>query len=150
MKKEFESQDFQLTYEYVRSIENEIELKIPTDAVEKQGYKIVTYKRCQVSKIKWTTMLHSIEELLLMQIRKAAVEYALENKRHTTTDITTYPPRIHLTLRHLQLVEPPPPDALECQLEISGVKEVSYFTLYVPPHSQSETSSQRSTSFEGD
>ena len=41
MKKEFESQDFQLTYEYVHSIKNEIELKIPTDAVEKQGYKLI-------------------------------------------------------------------------------------------------------------
>ena len=84
-----------------------------------------------------------------MQIRKTAVEYALENKEHTTTAITTYPPRIQLTLHHKQSLEPPPPDALECQLEISGVKEVSYFTLYMPPYSQSETSSQRSTSFEG-
>ena len=51
LKKEFESQEFQLTYEYVRSIENEIELKIPTDTVKNQGYKIVTYKRCQASKL---------------------------------------------------------------------------------------------------
>ena len=82
-----------------------------------------------------------------MQIRKSAVEYALENKWHTTTDITTYPPRIHLSLHHL--LELPPLGAIDCQLEITGVKEVSYFTLYVPPYSQSETSSQRSTSFEG-
>ena len=54
LEKEFKSREFRLTYEFVRSIENEIELKIPTDTIEKQGYKIVTYKRCQVSKIKWT------------------------------------------------------------------------------------------------
>ena len=85
--------------------------------------------------------------LSISQIRKSAVEYALENKRHTTTDITTYPPRLQLTLCHLE--NPSPESALECQLEISGVKEVPYFTLYVPRYSQSETSSQRSTSFEG-
>ena len=93
-------------------------------------------------------MLYS-NDFIVIQIRKTAVEYALENKRHTITDITTYPPRIHLTLSHKQLLEPPPPDALQCRLEISGVKDVSYFILNVPPYSQSETSSQRSTSFEG-
>ena len=49
LKKEFESQEFLLTYEYVHSIENEIELKIPTDVVKGQEYKVVTYKQCRVS-----------------------------------------------------------------------------------------------------
>ena len=70
LKNEFESQKFQLTYEYVHSIENKIELKIPTDTVEKQGYKIVTYKRCQVSKIKWTLHSKGMSSILLCRFEK--------------------------------------------------------------------------------
>lgn len=76
-----------------------------------------------------------------MQILKSAVEYVLEFKRQAQADIIAYPPRIVLTLRHLS---EPPPGALECQLNFSGIREVSYFNLYVLPYSNSETLAQRS------
>ena len=38
--------------------------------------------------------------------------------------------------------------ALDCRINVSGIREVPYFDLYVPPPSASEVSSQRS--IEGD
>ena len=51
-------------------------------------------------------------------------------KGRTQSDITTYPPRIILTLRQLN----PTSDAiLECRININGIREFPYVNLFVSP-----------------
>lgn len=83
--------------------------------------------------------------LLLWQIQKDQVDYALRFKRRAKSDFNTYPPRIIISLCQLNAAEE---FTLECRIGVSGIKEVPYFDLHIfPPIPLSEVSSQKS--FEG-
>ena len=49
LEKMFQEQTFLATAKIVRSTESEIELILPTEVAETQGYKILTHTECRVS-----------------------------------------------------------------------------------------------------
>ena len=49
MERIFQEQTFIPTTKIVRSTENEVELLLPTEVAETQGYKISARKECRVS-----------------------------------------------------------------------------------------------------
>ena len=49
LERTFQEQTFLPTAKIVRSTENEVELILPTEAAQTQGYKILTHTECRVS-----------------------------------------------------------------------------------------------------